>query len=229
MRADSVMEETAQLTAQATHEWGKLLFLGKDGQPAEHYTISKNTVVLGRLVSALSSTCTARTLVQSGSQHLQNHWMAVPSKTSQLPLKRPPIAVVLWEFEVSHGCRLTGTTSRDKSCDIVIPRREVSRQHARLAVDDSGAVWLSSMGKEPVCVNGQPAHEAVELYTGDQIEVRHLHLICRHALMASDQPLLCQCSHIGNQCSAHVGASQVQTFFVVLGKAWFGIPGLGSV
>ena len=60
---------------------------------------------------------------------------------------------------------------RDKNCDIVIPRREVSRQHARLAVDDSGAVWLSSLGKEPVCVNGQPADEAVELYTGDQIEV----------------------------------------------------------
>ncbi len=43
------MEETAQiLTVEAAHEWGKLLFLGKDGQPAEHYTISKSTVVLGR-------------------------------------------------------------------------------------------------------------------------------------------------------------------------------------
>lgn len=47
----------------------------------------------------------------------------------------------------------------------------MSRQHARLAVDDSGGVWLSSVGKEPVCVNGQPAHDAVELYSGDQIEV----------------------------------------------------------
>ena len=62
-------------------------------------------------------------------------------------------------------------TCRDKNCDIVIPRREVSRQHARLAVDASGAVWLSSLGKEPVCVNGQPADDAVELYSGDQIEV----------------------------------------------------------
>ncbi len=49
----------------------------------------------------------------------------------------------------------------------------MSRQHARLAVDDSGGVWLSSMGKEAVCVNGQPAHDAVELYSGDQIEVTH--------------------------------------------------------
>lgn len=62
---------------------------------------------------------------------------------------------------------------RDKNCDIVVPRREVSRQHARLAVDKAGSVWLSSLGKEPVCVNGQPADEAVELYNGDQIEVRY--------------------------------------------------------
>jgi len=73
---------------------------------------------------------------------------------------------------------------RDKNCDIVIPRREVSRQHAQLAVDDSGAVWLSSMGKEPICVNGQPAHDAVELYTGDQIEVSH------HQLFAAESSLL---------------------------------------
>ena len=60
---------------------------------------------------------------------------------------------------------------RDKNCDIVVPRREVSRQHARLAVDEAGSVWLSSLGKEPVCVNGRPTDEAVELYNGDQIEV----------------------------------------------------------
>jgi len=46
------MEETAQLTHEAVHEWGKLLFLGKDGQPAEQYTISKSTVVLGRSASS---------------------------------------------------------------------------------------------------------------------------------------------------------------------------------
>lgn len=46
------MEQTAQLTLdEAAREWGKLLFLGRDGQPAEQYTISKKTVVLGRLAS----------------------------------------------------------------------------------------------------------------------------------------------------------------------------------
>ncbi|BDA48546.1 probable Bromodomain adjacent to zinc finger domain protein 2B at C-terminar half [Coccomyxa sp. Obi] len=59
----------------------------------------------------------------------------------------------------------------DKACDIVITRREVSRHHAQLAVDDSGAVWLSSLGREPVSVNGKPATDPVELFTGDQIEI----------------------------------------------------------
>ena len=79
------------------------------------------------------------------------------------------------QWSLGLGSFLTNMTCRDKNCDIVIPRREVSRQHARLAVDHSGAVWVSSMGKEPVCVNGQPAHDAVELYSGDQIEVKPQH------------------------------------------------------
>jgi hypothetical protein len=47
----------------------------------------------------------------------------------------------------------------------------VSRHHAQLAVDDSGAVWLSSLGREPVSINGMPATEPIELFAGDQIEV----------------------------------------------------------
>ncbi len=42
------MEETARLERDAVPEWGKLIFLGKDGQAAEQYLITKNTVVLGR-------------------------------------------------------------------------------------------------------------------------------------------------------------------------------------
>ncbi|KAK9815582.1 hypothetical protein WJX72_006239 [[Myrmecia] bisecta] len=63
------------------------------------------------------------------------------------------------------------TIGRDKSCDIVIVRREISRKHAQLAVDDDGMVWLSSLGRDPVSVNGKPATEPVELYTGDTIAV----------------------------------------------------------
>ena len=47
--AGTTMEVIARSADEAAmHEWGKLLFLGKDGQPAEQYTIAKSTVVLGR-------------------------------------------------------------------------------------------------------------------------------------------------------------------------------------
>lgn len=36
----------------------------------------------------------------------------------------------------------------------------------------SGSVTLSSLGREPVSVNGMPAAEPVELCCGDQIEVQ---------------------------------------------------------
>ena len=50
--------------------------------------------------------------------------------------------------------------------------REVSRKHVQLEVDtDTGCVTLSSLGREPVSVNGEPAADPVELFTGDQIEV----------------------------------------------------------
>ncbi|KAK9917599.1 hypothetical protein WJX75_006241 [Coccomyxa subellipsoidea] len=101
------MTEGLAQPLEAAHEYGKLVFLDKDGERAQQYPINKNLVVLGR----------------------------------------------------------------DKACDIVITRREVSRHHAQLAVDDAGAVWLSSLGREPVSVNGKPATEAVELFTGDQIEI----------------------------------------------------------
>ncbi|CAL8463591.1 g3125 [Coccomyxa elongata] len=101
------MTEVLAQRMEGAQEFGKLVFLDKDGERAQEYPINKNLVVLGR----------------------------------------------------------------DKACDIVITRREVSRHHAQLAVDDSGAVWLSSLGREPVSVNGKPATDPVELFTGDQIEI----------------------------------------------------------
>lgn len=50
--------------------------------------------------------------------------------------------------------------------------REVSRKHVQLEVDtDTGCVTLSSLGRAHVSVNGEPAADPVELFTGDQIEV----------------------------------------------------------
>lgn len=62
--------------------------------------------------------------------------------------------------------------NRDQKCDIRIVNREVSRKHVQLEVDtDTGCVTLSSLGREPVSVNGEPAADPVELFSGDQIEV----------------------------------------------------------
>ena len=61
---------------------------------------------------------------------------------------------------------------RDKGCDLVIMRKEVSRRHVLLRVDPEGAVWLECLGREPVAVNGKLATEPTELFSGDQIEVR---------------------------------------------------------
>ena len=60
---------------------------------------------------------------------------------------------------------------RDSGCDLVLPRREVSRMHARLTASDDDAVMLESLGREPVCVNGQPVTAPVALSDGDVIEI----------------------------------------------------------
>jgi hypothetical protein len=51
-------------------------------------------------------------------------------------------------------------------------RKEVSRRHVLLRVDPEGAVWVESLGREPVAVNGKLATEPTELFSGDQVEVR---------------------------------------------------------
>ena len=59
---------------------------------------------------------------------------------------------------------------RDYSCDIRIVNKEISRKHAELYVE-SGAVFLNSMGREPVSVNGEPVTSPLQLSNGDKIEV----------------------------------------------------------
>ncbi|KAK9837514.1 hypothetical protein WJX81_008059 [Elliptochloris bilobata] len=73
------------------------------------------------------------------------------------------------DYTINKGVVVIG---REKGCDLVIPRREVSRRHALLRVDAEGIVWLESTGREPVAVNGKPAIEPAELFSGDQIEIQ---------------------------------------------------------
>ncbi|KAI3437873.1 hypothetical protein D9Q98_000319 [Chlorella vulgaris] len=72
------------------------------------------------------------------------------------------------EFPIDKKSILIG---RDHSCDIRIVNKEISRKHAEVYVEDNGAVFISSMGREPVSVNGAPVTSPLELATGDKIEV----------------------------------------------------------
>ena len=60
---------------------------------------------------------------------------------------------------------------RDKSCDIRIVNKEVSRRHLEVYVNDDGNVCVLSMGREPVCLNGEQVLSPRVLQTGDKIEV----------------------------------------------------------
>lgn len=60
---------------------------------------------------------------------------------------------------------------RDKSCDIRIVNKEVSRRHLEIYVNEDGNVCLLSMGREPVCLNGEQVLSPRVLQTGDKIEV----------------------------------------------------------
>jgi len=78
----------------------------------------------------------------------------VAEAAARAPRARPPAFVPL----------------SDSACDLVLPRREVSRTHATLTARDGG-VWLASAGREPVCVDGAPALHPVRLRPGAVIEI----------------------------------------------------------
>ncbi|KAL6778366.1 hypothetical protein ACKKBG_A17925 [Auxenochlorella protothecoides x Auxenochlorella symbiontica] len=73
------------------------------------------------------------------------------------------------EFPLDKKLVLIG---RDQSCDIWIRNRTISRKHAEVFVDDAGAVFINSLGQDPVCLNSQPVTSPQELFSGDRIEVR---------------------------------------------------------
>jgi hypothetical protein len=60
---------------------------------------------------------------------------------------------------------------RDKSCDIRIVNKEVSRRHLELYVNDDGNVCVLSLGREPVLINSEQVLSPRVLQSGDKIEV----------------------------------------------------------
>lgn len=63
------------------------------------------------------------------------------------------------------------TVGRDEDCEIVIPHRQVSRQHARFNLSDSG-VWLEDLNsKNGTHHNGHLISEKVLLQDGDIVQI----------------------------------------------------------
>jgi hypothetical protein len=60
---------------------------------------------------------------------------------------------------------------REESCDIVIPSRQVSRHHARLALTRSGVLLEDLGSKNGTYCNGKIIEAAVQLQDGDIIQI----------------------------------------------------------
>jgi hypothetical protein len=60
---------------------------------------------------------------------------------------------------------------RDDLCDIVIPERQISRQHIRIYVEDEHYVVEDLESRNGTWINGQRLHGTQQLYDGDEIHI----------------------------------------------------------
>jgi len=63
------------------------------------------------------------------------------------------------------------TIGRDAACDIVIPDRQVSRQHARISLSGSGVILEDLGSKNGTFLNNQPVIEPQKLVEADEISI----------------------------------------------------------
>lgn len=70
-----------------------------------------------------------------------------------------------------YGLRNSIVLGRESSCDIVIPDRQVSRQHAQVSIMPNG-IFLEDLGsKNGTHHNGHPIVEPIQLRDGDVIQI----------------------------------------------------------
>jgi FHA domain len=72
---------------------------------------------------------------------------------------------------------------RDEECDLVIPERQVSRQHARIAVEGDRYILTDLGSKNGTFVNGQPVAEPYPLQDGDEVQIA---FCCKLAFVGAD-------------------------------------------
>ena len=75
------------------------------------------------------------------------------------------------KLPVDRRSVIIGRGGANKPCDIVLPERQVSRQHTEIFVDQ-GRYFLRDLGsKNGTFLNGQPVTGAMELRDNDEIQI----------------------------------------------------------
>lgn len=110
-----------------------------------------------------------------------------------------------WEI---HRSLLIG---RDPTCDIVIPTREVSREHARLIQDRQGVLLEDLGSKNGTYRNGERIREKTYLLDGDMVQVA---LVQGFIYLASDATLPLDLSDLSQAGKMY---SQPQSIFETQG------------
>jgi hypothetical protein len=79
-------------------------------------------------------------------------------------------------ISITRQSVIIGRGGTDLECDIVLPERQVSRQHAEIYVDQ-GRYFLRDLdSKNGTYLNGQPVNGSVELRDSDEIQIA----LCEH-------------------------------------------------
>lgn len=103
-----------------------------------------------------------------------------------------------WEI---HRSLLIG---REPQCDVVIPTREVSREHARLTHDRQGVLLEDLGSKNGTYRNGERIKEPIYLLDGDMIQVA---LVQGFIYLASDATLPLDLSELPQGSAAQLTAA----------------------
>jgi hypothetical protein len=72
------------------------------------------------------------------------------------------------EFDLPRGATVIG---RSLECNLTVEDPLVSRQHARIAVDDEGGIVEDLASRNGVRVNGIVVHTATRLHDGDRVRI----------------------------------------------------------
>ena len=83
-------------------------------------------------------------------------------------MARYRLRFLLQEFDLPHGATVIG---RSLDCNLTIEDPLVSRQHARIAVDDEGGVVEDLGSRNGVRVNGIPVRDPTRLRDGDRVRI----------------------------------------------------------